>query len=113
MTAGIEIGRLANTTPQLNRAARGAVAGGNGAKPSLAAARAAAEEFEAVFLSTMLDGMFSGLGTDAPFGGGSSEKTYRSMLTAEYAKEISRKGGIGIADQIAREMIAIQEASKR
>lgn len=113
MTAGIEMGRLAGTTPRLDLRARSAVGGGNGARTNLAAARAAAEEFEAVFLSTMLEGMFSGLNTDAPFGGGSSEKTYRSMLTSEYAREISRKGGIGIADQIAREMIAIQEASKR
>ena len=77
------------------------------------AARKAAEEFEAVFLTTMLEGMFTGLDAEAPFGGGPSEKTYRSMLTAEYAKEISKQGGVGIADQVTREMLAIQESSKR
>lgn len=79
---------------------------------SHASARKAAEEFEAVFLTTMLEGMFAGLKTDAPFGGGNSEKTYRSLLVNEYAKQISQKGGLGIADQITRDLIALQEGAQ-
>ena len=80
-------------------------------KPAVdAAAKKAAQEFESVFLNTLLEGMFAGLKTDGPFGGGSSENTYRSMLVGEYAKEISRSGGVGIADQVYREIINLQES---
>lgn len=78
-----------------------------------ASARQAAEEFEAVFLTSMLESMFEGVKTDPPFGGGSSEKTYRSLLVNEYAKEISRNGGLGIADQITRDLIALQEDAQQ
>ncbi|MGI9381597.1 MAG: rod-binding protein [Methyloligellaceae bacterium] len=76
-------------------------------------ARKAAEEFESVFLTSMLEGMFSGLKTDAPYGGGHSEKVYRSLLVGEYAKEISRSGGIGIADHVYREILAAQEGASK
>jgi len=76
-------------------------------------ARAAAEEFEAVFLTTMLEGMFEGVKTDGPFGGGSAEKTYRSLLVTEYAKQMSQNGGLGISDQITRDLIALQEGAQR
>ncbi len=75
--------------------------------------RKAAEEFEAVFLTTMLEGMFEGVKTDAPFGGGNSEKTYRSLIISEYAKQISQNGGLGMADQITRDLIALQEGAQR
>ena len=78
-----------------------------------AKARKAAEEFEAVFLTTMLEGMFAGLKTEAPFGGGSSEKTYRSFLVSEYAKQISQNGGLGLSDQITRDLIALQEGAQK
>ena len=77
------------------------------------AARTAAEEFESVFLTTMLEGMFTGLDAKPPFGGGSTEKTYRSLLVQEYAKQISGNGGLGIADQITRDLIALQEDAQK
>jgi flagellar protein FlgJ len=67
-----------------------------------------AAEFESVFLSQILRGMTQGLAGaglaadgDDPFG---------SMLQDEYAKLISRSGGIGLADSILREMLKMQEA---
>lgn len=80
---------------------------------SLEQARKAAQDFEAVFLTTMLEGMFSGVKTDPPFGGGPSEKTYRSLLLTEYAKQIAATGGIGLTDQITRDLIALQEGAQR
>ena len=77
------------------------------------AARRAAEDFEAVFLSQMLAPMFAGIKTDALFGGGPAEDIYRSLLVEEYGKAISRAGGIGIADQVQREILALQEASSQ
>lgn len=76
-------------------------------------ARKVAEEFESVFLNTMIESMFSGIKTDGPFSGGHGESVYRSMLNQEYAKAISRSGGIGIADQIYAEMLKTQEGSQR
>jgi Rod binding domain-containing protein len=72
-------------------------------------AREAAEEFEQNFLTTMLESMFEGVETNAPFGGGHAEKQYRSVLLGEYAKDIVKNGGIGVADEIYREILAIQE----
>ena len=79
----------------------------------LAAARQTAQEFESVFLNTMLSQMFSGLGKETPFGGGSqAEDTYRSMLTETYADEMSASGGIGLADHVLRDIIALQETNR-
>ena len=74
------------------------------------AVRRAAEDFEAVFLSQMLAPIFATIKTDALFGGGPSEDIYRSLLVEEYGKSIAAAGGIGIADQVQREILAIQEA---
>lgn len=75
------------------------------------AARKAAEEFEASFLTTMLEQMWTGIEADAPFGGGHAEKVYRSMMVGEYAKSLSAAGGIGLADHVYREMLNAQEGN--
>ncbi len=74
-----------------------------------AQARSAAEEFEAVFVSQMLEHMFSGISTDGPFGGGESERIYRSLMINEYGRSIARAGGIGIAQQVMTEILRLQE----
>ena len=76
-------------------------------------ARATAKDFEAVFLSTMFQQMFSGLKTEAPFGGGYGEEVFREMLADEYAREVSASGGIGLADEVYREILAIQEGQNQ
>lgn len=90
----------------------GLAAGGQGA-PTAGSAdnrlRATAEEFEAVFLSVMFKQMFSGLDAKGPFGGGHGEEVFRELLADEYAKEIARGGGVGLADEVYREMLALQE----
>ena len=75
-------------------------------------ARKVAEDFESVYLGVMLGRMFSGLKTDPPFGGGHSEQAFRSMLVNEYAGDISRSGGIGLADHVYRQILALQEDTK-
>jgi Rod binding domain-containing protein len=47
---------------------------------------------------------------DGPFGGNGATGVWRSMLTDEYAKSFTKSGGIGIADQVYRTLIAQQEA---
>ena len=76
------------------------------------AARAAAQEFESVFVAQMLEHMFAGVRTDGPFGGGHAEAVYRSLLLTEYGHAITRSGGIGVADQVMTEILRIQEGSQ-
>ncbi len=70
--------------------------------------RATAEDFEAVFLAQMMEHMM-GETTQSSFGGGPGEKAFSSMLNEEYAKVLAKAGGIGLADALAREMLALQE----
>ncbi|MDH3236370.1 MAG: rod-binding protein [Alphaproteobacteria bacterium] len=79
----------------------------------LVKARAAAEEFEAVFLSQMLSNMFAGIKTDKMFGGGHGEDAYRAMMIQEYGKSMVAGGGVGIADAVMREIIQLQEARSK
>ncbi|MFC3691701.1 rod-binding protein [Chenggangzhangella methanolivorans] len=68
-----------------------------------------AEDFEAVFLTQMMERMFEGLGGDGPLGSGEAGGAYRSMLADQYGKTIAAAGGIGIAEDIRRELIALQQ----
>jgi len=104
---------LANALTRMARPADPQPINGGAPGGRKSAARKAATEFESVFLTTMLEGMFEGLNTDAPFGGGSAEKTYRSLLVTEYAKQISNNGGLGLSDEITRDLIALQEGAQR
>ena len=75
-----------------------------------AKAKGAAQDFEAVFLNSMFQQMFTGIDGDGPFGGSGATGVWRSMLTDSYAKSIAKSGGIGIADQVYRSLIRHQEA---
>lgn len=81
------------------------------AAPATDRARAAAEAFEAFFLTQVLEHMSTGLTTDGPFGGGPAEAAWRSMLNEQYATTMARRGGAGIADYVHREMLKIQEGA--
>jgi Rod binding domain-containing protein len=81
-------------------------AAGTAAQPSQRLLEAA-RDFESVFISQMLHSMTGGtsgdglLGNASPMGG---------MMADEYAKLVSRSGGIGVADAVLRELMRIQEA---
>jgi flagellar protein FlgJ len=75
-----------------------------------AAVRKAAESFETFFMSQTFQSMFSDVGTDSMFGGGNGEKIYQSMLIQQYSELATKRGGIGIADAVQREMLQLQEA---
>jgi Rod binding domain-containing protein len=85
----------------------------NSAPTVQAKARAAAQDFEAVFLNAMFSEMFTGVDGEGPFGGGAGAGVWRSFLTDEYAKSFSRAGGIGLADDVYRTLIAQQEATSQ
>ncbi|MDZ4364518.1 rod-binding protein [Brevundimonas sp.] len=74
--------------------------------------RETAQAFEASFISQMLKPMFEGLSTEAPFGGGEAEATWRSFLLDEMGKQTARAGGVGLADQVMSEMMRLQEVGQ-
>jgi flagellar protein FlgJ len=86
---------------------------GRGAGGDPAKLRAAAVEFEGVFIAQMLAPMFTALSAEAPFGGGRAEETWRSLEIDEFGKAIARSGGIGLADHVYREMLAMQEGKSQ
>ncbi|GGE40551.1 hypothetical protein GCM10007276_17380 [Agaricicola taiwanensis] len=79
--------------------------------PAQQKAKGASQEFEQVFLSTVLAQMFSGLEGEGPMGSGEQTESWRKFLTDAYAREITAAGGVGIGDTVYRELLAIQEAA--
>jgi Rod binding domain-containing protein len=75
-----------------------------------AKAHAAAQDFEAVFLNSMVSQMFTAIGGEGPFGGGAGAGIWRSFLSEEYSKSFAKAGGIGIAGQVYQTLLAQQEA---
>lgn len=73
---------------------------------------AAAQDFEAQFISTMFQSMFEGVGDDNPYSGGPGETMFRSALVDQYGRQMAKTGGIGIADDIYREILKLQELPK-
>ena len=74
-----------------------------------AKAKTAARDFEAVFLNSMFQQMYTDIGGDGPFGGSGATGVWRSMLTDQYARSFSKSGGIGIASQVYQSLLAHQE----
>ncbi len=67
-----------------------------------------ANKFETSFLSVMLEQMFDGTDTPAPFGGGPGESMFKSFLTEAMANKMTANGGVGIAASVQREMLKMQ-----
>jgi flagellar protein FlgJ len=66
------------------------------------------KDFEAVFLSQMMENMFADVDMD-PMSEGPGDDIYKSMMLNEYGRILSNSGGIGIADYVKKEMLSIQE----
>lgn len=92
--------------PAVNSAA-GSAADTEGRNPRI---WAVAQDFEAQFTSTLFQSMFEGLDDDNPFSGGPGETMFRSLLVDQYSQQTVKTGGIGIADNVYREMLKMQEA---
>lgn len=73
-------------------------------------ALAAARDFESVFLADAFKIMFENVPTD-PLSGETGADNWRELLVDEYAKDMSRRGGLGLAGPIADELLKIQEAA--
>lgn len=76
-----------------------------------AKAKAAGKNFESMFVTQMLNHMFTDLDSEKGwFGGGHAESMFRPMLMDEYGKMIANHGnGLGIADKVTRVLLSQQE----
>ena len=76
-------------------------------------ARKTAQDYETMFLEQSLERMFATTGGEGPLGdNGTGGEVYRSMLVKEYAGNVVKSGGIGIADQVFREIMRLQEGAR-
>jgi Rod binding domain-containing protein len=66
------------------------------------------QKFEAAFLSIMLQQMFEGTETSAPFGGGPGEQMFKSFMAQAMADKVVKTGGVGLAASVQREMLKMQ-----
>ena len=69
------------------------------------------QDFESMALSQLLSPMWEGLKTDGPFGGGQGEEAMRSFYVDAIAKEMAKKGGIGISSMMQKELLKLQGAA--
>ncbi len=67
--------------------------------------KAALQQFEGLFLGQLLRLMMDTVPVDKTFGGGFAEETYRGMMVDEYGMNISKSGGIGIAESLQKSLI--------
>jgi len=89
------------------------------ARPAIAAAplgdvkarlTKAAEDFTAVTLGEMLKPMFNTIdNSNDLFGGKQGEAAWKPMMIDEIAKAMAHQGGLGLAEPVARAMLALQE----
>jgi flagellar protein FlgJ len=79
----------------------------------VAGARKSAEDFTAFFLSQSLESMYANVAPNSVFGGGNGEAVYRSLMIQEYGKVMSQSNnGLGIVDDVQREILRLQESIK-
>lgn len=75
-------------------------------------AKKVSQDFEGLFVGMMLKSMRATVGEDKLTGGGHGEETFRSMLDQEYATAAVKRGGLGLAKQIEKEIIRQESRNK-
>ena len=73
---------------------------------------AAARDFEAVFLAQMFEQMWAEVPTDGPMGGGTGERIFRSLMIQDIGRQMASQGGMGLADAVKRELLAMQQVAQ-
>ncbi|MBP29664.1 MULTISPECIES: rod-binding protein [unclassified Methylobacterium] len=108
----LQLASLAANAAGIGTSVAGSAVDGVIKSASKAKAWKTATEFESMFLENSLDRLTQSDGTEGPLGeNGTGGGVYRSMLTKEYATQIVKSGGVGIADSIFREIMKMQGAS--
>ena len=75
--------------------------------------RKAAVQFQSIFVEMMLKSMRETVSKDKLTGGGHGEEVYGSLLDREYAAAVSRRGNIGLAEMIERQLLAQENGSEK
>lgn len=75
------------------------------------AAKKAAKEFEAVFLTQTIEEMLKSVRV-GDFGGGSAEETWRSFLARAYADELAGQNSTGIARSVLSTISAYEKGTQ-
>ena len=70
-----------------------------------------AKDFEGSFLTVMIGQMMKDVKVSEPFGGGQGEEMFKSFMNEAMAKQVVKTGGVGIADDVAKEMLKLQGLS--
>jgi peptidoglycan hydrolase FlgJ len=73
-----------------------------------AKAKSASEQFEATFINSMFQQMFTDVDGEGPFGGSGALKVWRSLLTDQYARSFAKNGGLGIASHVYDQLLKQQ-----
>ena len=66
--------------------------------------RAVAREFEALLVGELTRGISKPLPGTKPLVGGSAERMYREQFFEQVARLVAERGGLGIAEQIERQL---------
>jgi peptidoglycan hydrolase FlgJ len=74
--------------------------------------RSQAVELEGVFLHTLVKEMFASIETEDEFGGGFAAETWRGMQAEQLANAMAEAGGIGLADALMADLLALQEGAQ-
>lgn len=74
-------------------------------------AKKISQDFEGLFVGMMMKSMRDTVGKDKLTGGGHGEEVFRSLLDQEYATASVKRGGLGLAKQIEKEILK-QESRK-
>jgi Rod binding domain-containing protein len=78
--------------------------------PAEAKIRKTADDFETMYLENMLQQVFPQDSGEGPLGNnGPGSDVWKGMLVNEYARGVSKSGGLGISDTIYRQMLQMQE----
>jgi peptidoglycan hydrolase FlgJ len=99
---------LSLLTPQVDAATQGQTATSTAELAKRGQIGQTAQNFEASFLTSMLQTMFQNVSTAPPFGGGEGEDMWKSFMAEAMAKDMAKRGGIGISKAVEREMLKLQ-----
>jgi flagellar protein FlgJ len=73
--------------------------------------KASLEKFEGLLMSQLLGFMYDTVEVDENFGGGFAEEMTRSLMLDQYGAILAKSGGIGIADNIQKQLLRNQAAN--
>jgi len=82
------------------------------ARPGKTSPADVAAKFESLLMMQMFNAMQNTVEKSGLLDGGSAEEMYREMLNQALSDELARRGGLGLAEQIARRIDAYKQAEK-